>query len=327
MNVLVTGSAGHLGEALMRTLPHAGHHAIGVDIKASSFTHHVGSIADRTFVSRCMADVEAVLHTATLHKPHVATHSRQDFVDTNVTGTLNLLEEGRAFRVGSFVFTSTTSAFGRALVPHAGAPAAWITEDVVPVPRNIYGVTKVAAEDLCELIHRSVGLACVILRTSRFFPEPDDHRETRETYADLNAKANEFLFRRADIQDVVDAHLLALDQAGRIGFGRYIVSATTPFTRDDLAELRTNAPAVVRRHVPDYQEVYAARGWAMFPGIDRVYVNERARQELGWRPKYDFARIVELVQSGEDPRSPLAQLVGSKGYHPTVFADGPYPVE
>jgi nucleoside-diphosphate-sugar epimerase len=296
-------------------------------MKASPFTHYVGSIADRTFVSRCMADVEAVLHTATLHKPHVATHSRQDFVDTNVTGTLNLLEEARAAGVGSFVFTSTTSAFGRALVPPTGAPAAWITEDVVPAPRNIYGVTKVAAEDLCELIHRSFGLACVILRTSRFFPEPDDDRDTREGYADLNAKANEFLFRRADIQDVVDAHLLALDQAGRIGFGRYIVSATTPFTLDDLEELRTNAPAVVRRYLPGYQEVYGARGWVMFPGIDRVYVNERARQELGWRPKYDFARIVALVDSGEDPRSPLAQLVGSKGYHPGVFAEGPYPVE
>jgi nucleoside-diphosphate-sugar epimerase len=327
MNVLVTGSAGHLGEALMRTLPQAGHHPLGVDIQASPFTHNVGSIADRGFVSRCMADAEAVLHTATLHKPHVATHSRQDFVDTNVTGTLNLLEEARASGVRLFVFTSTTSAFGRALVPPADAPAAWITEDVTPVPRNIYGVTKVAAEDLCELIHRSFGLACVILRTSRFFPEPDDDRTTREAYADLNAKANEFLFRRADIQDVVDAHLLALDQAGRIGFGRYIVSATTPFTRDDLEELRTNAPAVVRRHVPGYQEVYAARGWAMFPGIDRVYVNERARLDLGWRPTYDFARIVKLVDSGEDPRSPLAQLVGSKGYHRKIFAEGPYPVE
>ena len=53
-----------------------------------------------------------------------------------------------------FVFTSTTSAFGRALTPPPGAPAAWITEDVAPVPRNIYGVTKTAAEDLCELVHR-----------------------------------------------------------------------------------------------------------------------------------------------------------------------------
>jgi nucleoside-diphosphate-sugar epimerase len=50
-------------------------------------------------------------------------------------------------------------------------PAAWITEEVAPIPRNIYGVTKVAAEDLCELFHRNERLACLILRTSRFFPK------------------------------------------------------------------------------------------------------------------------------------------------------------
>ena len=308
-------------------MPRAGHDAIGLDLTPSAFTQVVGSITDRTLVAACMRDVQAVIHTATLHKPHVATHSRQAFVDANVTGTLTLLEEASAARVGAFVFTSTTSAFGRALVPPAGAPAAWITEDVTPVPRNIYGVTKVAAEDLCELVHRTAGLPCVILRTSRFFPEPDDDRGTRESYADLNAKANEFLYRRADIEDVVEAHLLALERAPAIGFGRYIVSATTPFGRDDLAELRTNAPAVVERLVPRYRQMYESRGWSMFPGIDRVYVNDRARRDLGWRPKYDFARMLELIETNGVAASPLAQIVGSKGYHATVFADGPYPVE
>jgi UDP-glucose 4-epimerase len=326
MTILVTGSAGHLGEALMRTLPGAGHQAIGLDCKPSALTHEVGSIVDRAFVRRCMSGVRAVLHTATLHKPHIATHARQDFVDTNVTGTLNLLEEAAAAGVGAFVFTSTTSAFGRALTPSPGAPAAWITEDVVPVPKNIYGVTKTAAENLCELFHGNLGLPCIVLRTSRFFPEPDDRRETREAYDDANVKVNELLYRRADLEDVVSAHLLALDKAAAIGFGRYIISATTPFTRDDLQELRTNAPGVVRRRVPGYEEVYARRGWSMFPGIDRVYVNERARNDLGWRPEYDIARVIDLLRGGEDPRSSLARAVGSKGYHAESFDEGPYPV-
>ena len=110
MNILVTGSAGHLGEALMRTLPFEGHHPVGLDIKESPFTHHVGSIADRSFVRACMHGMDAVLHTATLHKPHVGSHSRQDFVDTNVTGTLILLEQAAALGVRSLVFTSSTSA-------------------------------------------------------------------------------------------------------------------------------------------------------------------------------------------------------------------------
>jgi nucleoside-diphosphate-sugar epimerase len=196
MKVLVTGSSGHLGEALVRTLRDAGHEPVGLDVIPSPSTSVVGSIADRAEVKRCMRGVEAVLHAATLHKPHVATHGRQAFVDTNVTGTLNLLEEATAASVGAFVFTSTTSAFGSALTPPAGAPAAWVTEDLAPIPRNIYGTTKVAAEDLCELFHRDHGLACLILRTSRFFPEEDDHVATREAYDQDNVKANEFLHRR-----------------------------------------------------------------------------------------------------------------------------------
>jgi nucleoside-diphosphate-sugar epimerase len=270
--------------------------------------------------------VDAVLHAATLHKPHVATHRRQDFVDTNVTGTLNLLEEAAAAGVTSFVFTSTTSAFGAALTPPAGAAAAWVTEEVRPVPRNIYGVTKVAAEDLCELFHRGHGLPCLVLRTSRFFAEEDDDPETRRSYNDANVKVNEFLYRRVELLDVVDAHLLAVEKAPSIGFGRYIISATTPFHADDVSDLPADAPAVVRRRVPEYEEEYARRGWRMFPGIDRVYVNDRARRELGWRPRYDFRYVLGLLKSGGDIHSPLTREIGSKGYHAQRFAEGPYPV-
>src|SRR4029077_2988089 len=133
-----------------------------------------------------MAGVREVVHAATLHKPHVATHDRAAFVETNIAGTLNLLEEAVATGVRAFVFTSTTSTFGDALVPPPGAPAAWITEDVAPVPRNVYGATKTAAEDLCELGHRDHGLPCLILRTSRFFPEADDRDDVRAAYDDAN---------------------------------------------------------------------------------------------------------------------------------------------
>jgi UDP-glucose 4-epimerase len=326
MKILVTGSSGHLGEALVRTLKDAGHETVGIDITASDFTSHVGSIADRDQVKRCMAGVEAVLHTATLHKPHVATHSKQDFIDTNITGTLNLLEEAAQTGVAAFVFTSTTSAFGDALNPPAHEPAAWITEDVTPVPKNIYGTSKLAAEDLCQLFHRNHQLPCLVLRTSRFFPEQDDNKAVRTAYADGNTKANEFLYRRVDIADVVSAHLLAMDKARDIGFAKYIISATTPFTPNDLMALRTNAPAVVKSKIPDYEELYAAHHWKMFPSIERVYVNTRARDALGWKPKHDFQHVLNSLKAGLDPRSNLARNVGTKGYHTRTFAQGPYPV-
>jgi len=315
MKVLVTGSSGHLGEALVRSLQEMNYEVVGLDLIRSDFTSKVGSILDKNYVKRCMKGVEVVLHTATLHKPHVSTHSRQSFVDTNITGTLNLLEEAASVRVRSFIFTSTTSAFGGALTPPAGAPAAWVTEEVVPVPKNIYGVTKTAAENLCELFYRTHRLPCLVLRTSRFFPEEDDDQEIRRTYEDGNVKANEFLYRRVDLADVVSAHLLAMEKAPLIGFGRYLISATTPFTPEDLFDLLMDAPLVVKRRFPDYEAEYARRGWKMFPRIDRVYVNERARNDLDWHPQYDFRGVLNSLKAGADPRSPLARAVGSKGYH------------
>lgn len=327
MKILVTGSAGHLGEALMHTLREAGRDAFGIDVRPSRLTHAVGSIAVRSFVRDCMRGIGAVVHAATLHKPHVATHPRQAFIDTNVTGTLNLLEEAASAGVGCFVFTSTTSAFGAALTPPQGAPAAWITEEVAPVPKNIYGVTKVAAENLCELFHGHQRMPCLVLRTSRFFPEEDDRAQTRRLYDDSNAKANEYLYRRADIEDVVSAHVLALERGPAIGFGRYIISATTPFTPEDMRELRADAPRVVGRLFPEYEDAYARRGWRMFPSIERVYVNARAREALGWQPRYDFGTVLTRLRAGDDARSELARLIGSKGYHDRAFAEGPYPVE
>jgi UDP-glucose 4-epimerase len=315
VKILVTGSAGHLGEALMRTLRGSAHQPIGVDVLPSPFTDRTGSIVDRSFVASVVAGVDAILHTATLHKPHVATRSRQDFVDVNVTGTLNLLEEAVAARVGAFVFTSTTSVFGDALSPDRDAPAAWITEDVVPIPKNIYGITKLAAEELCGLMHRQHGLPCLVLRTSRFFPEDDDLPERAAAHFDANLKLNELLYRRADIADVVDAHIVALERAPSIGFGRYIVSATTPFTRGDLRALRTDPSSVVARHVPDHLAQYASRGWTMLDDIDRVYVNEKARRELGWMPRHNFRSSIEALARDDAIGSELARVVGKKDYH------------
>lgn len=327
MTILVTGSAGHLGEALMRTLRARNLPARGIDLKPSAFTDATGSITDRGFVRQAVAGARAIIHAATLHKPHVATNSHRDFLDVNVSGTLNLLEAAVAAGVGAFVFTSTTSAFGAALTPAAGEPAAWITEDTAPVAKNIYGVTKTAAEGLCELFARQSGLPVIVLRTSRFFPEDDDNTAIRSRYSLRNAQANEMLYRRVDLADAVEAHLLAIERGADIRFGRYIISASTPFTTDDLATLRSNAPAVVYRLFLESAELFHQLGWTMFPQIDRVYVNALARRHLGWRPKYDFQHVLDCLKAGKEWRSPLAIAVGTKGYHDEGFGERPYPVK
>jgi UDP-glucose 4-epimerase len=328
MTILVTGSAGHLGEAVMRVLRASNRSAVGVDINPSPYTDHVGSITDRDFLRGLFRrGVQSVIHAAALHKPHVVTHSHQDFIDTNVTGTLSLLETATEAGVESFVFTSTTSTFGSALTPASGMPASWITEGVAPIPKNIYGATKLSAEHLCEIFAHQRKLPIIILRTSRFFPEEDDSSAIRNRFSRDNAQLNELLYRRVDVDDVVQAHLMAIERAPQLGFGRFIVSAPTPFSRSDLGELRRNPRAVVWRLFPEAEEVYTERSWSMFDEIDRVYVSEFAVSKLGWRPRWDFYRALRCLRNGEDFRSSLAQAVGRKGYHDVVFHESPYPVE
>ena len=64
----------------------------------------------------------------------------------------------------------------------------------------------------------------------------------------------------------------------------------------------------------------------MFPRIDRVCINEKARTELGWKPKYDFRYILDCLKQGKDFRSQLSINVGMKGYHSKTFKKGPYSV-
>lgn len=320
-----------MGEALVRLLQEQGRPVRGLDILPSPYTEVVGSITDANLCQTAMEGVTHVIHTATLHKPHVATHTRQDFVDVNITGTLNLLEAAVAQgSVQAFIFTSTTSTFGDALKPKGpDAPAVWIDETVKPVPKNIYGVTKVAAEDLCQLFHRLYKLPCLVLKVSRFFPEDDDTEEVRNFCSSDNAKVNELLFRRADIYDMATAHLAALDKAPSLGFDRFVITGSSPFLESDRVALHQDAPTVVASYFPQMAAIYAKRGWKMFPKIDRVYRNEHARDKLGWTPVYDFAHTLECLEKGDVILgSDLSRQVGIKGYHADdAFAssEAPYP--
>jgi hypothetical protein len=116
----------------------------------------------------------------------------------------------------------------------------------------------------------------VILRTSRFFPEADDSDDIRRAYEDRNVKANEFLYRRADIEDVVSAHFLAMEKSTGAWLRPLHRQRYHALCARRSGRAASNAPSVVQRRVPAYEEEYARRDWKMFPTIDRVYVNERA---------------------------------------------------
>lgn len=300
MNILVTGSSGWLAQDLVPRLKRAEHTVIGLDPVPGPHTDIVGTVADRDLVRKIIRDhrIQGIVHAGALHKPQVATHDPARFIETNVQGTLNLLQEATAegSTVDRFVFTSTTSLMISQEIRDAhrrGVDRAfWIDEEMTTLePRNIYGVSKLSAEHLCRMVHHATGLPIVILRTSRFFPEEDDMAH-EIIQSGANTKANEFLFRRLTVHDAASAHIVALDRAPQIGFDTFIISALTPFSPEDCEQLMEYAPLVVHRYFPRYREIYARRGWTMFDYIDRVYDSNKAMRRLGFVCRTDFGDIL-----------------------------------
>ncbi|AHE53089.1 NAD-dependent epimerase/dehydratase family protein [Sphingomonas sanxanigenens] len=308
MRVLLTGSSGRLGRVLAPRLVAAGHVVTGLDVVPGADTVALGSVADRAFVDRVFADhgIEAVIHAGGLHQPDMGRLPRSAFVETNVAGTLNLIEAAARAGHDRFLFTSTTSLMISAAIHQgtghrgaghrgAGHAAAWIDEDLAPlVPRNIYGVTKLAAEQLCRLAHLEHGIGVVVLRTGRFFAES----ATIDGIGAENRMANELLHRRLTVEDAAEAHLVALERAPSLGFETLILSAPTPFVRGDCAALMTDAAALIARRFPDAPALYAARGWVLPRRIDRVYSAARSERLLGFRCRTDFRTLLDGMAGG-----------------------------
>ena len=299
MRVLLTGSSGWLGRFLAPQLRAAGHAVTGLDVAPGAETQVIGSVADTGLVAKVFDahGIEAVIHAGALHKPDIARYPAQRFIDVNVTGTLNLLDAAARARHDRFVFTSTTSLMiSQAIRDETADHAVWLDEDSGPLaPRNIYGVTKRAAEDLCRLFHLEHGLACLSLRTARFFPEEDD---THRDLSGENRKANEFLHRRLTVEDAARAHVVALELAPAIGADTFVLSAPSPFARADARALKGDAAGVIARLFPDAPELYARRGWHLPRSIGRVYDASRAERVLGFRCETDFSRVLDALRTG-----------------------------
>jgi UDP-glucose 4-epimerase len=271
MRVLVTGSSGQLGAEVCRQLAES-HEVTGLDPAPGPFTQVLGGVEDRSLVFEQVSRVDAVVHVASLHAPHRDQLPKTRFVEVNVQGALHLLEAAVAHGCRRFVYTSTTSVYGRAMEPREDA-AVWVTEELTPEPRDIYDVTKLAAEQLCRLIHEEHGLPIILLRTSRFYPQPGE------------VLAIHRLHRGLDVRDCAWAHRLALE--AKVPFGLYNISARSPFQREDLPELWRDAARVIRRRAPEAAELLARRNIPLPSRLDRVYVIARAEAELGFHPRFN----------------------------------------
>ncbi|WEK20912.1 MAG: NAD(P)-dependent oxidoreductase [Candidatus Pedobacter colombiensis] len=278
MKILVTGSSGKLGSVTVKLLRDFGHKVIGADIADSETRHVITDVKNRSQVFEITQGVDAVIHTAALHGRHMdLNYSREDFVNTNINGTLNLLNACVANGVSKFLFTSSTSIYGKSLVDDK--QAVWVDENLALQPRDIYDITKQTCEELCREFFEKEGIQAMVYRVGRFLPEPD------------NLKLNHRLYRGLDERDGAEALRLALDHNFE-QFEVFNVSSGSPFHKEDLIELKHNAPSVIAKYYPEALELYKKNNWKLPESIDRVYRCDKGRHVLNYQPKYTFEYLL-----------------------------------
>ena len=276
MRIIVTGAAGLIGSAIVERL-RSQHEVVGVDVRSARPVSLVADCDDVAVWGPQIGAVDAIVHVAALHAPHVGHRPDAEFRRINVDVTARLLDH--AHRVGArhFVLTSTTSVYGDALeFPDS---AVWVDETLDPQPRDIYDVTKLAAERLvADAADASLGTTS--LRMSRCFPEA------------AGMMAAYRLHRGIDRRDVAEAHALAVERDSGPP-QTFVISATSPFQREDCNRLINNAPSVIEQRCPGLMSRMAGLGWNLPSSIGRVYDTSLAGRELGFRPRYGIDACLE----------------------------------
>ncbi len=276
--IVVTGSSGKLGKEIVRLLRTNTYKVLGIDLLPGETTDVCADIRDRHVIKELTQGIEAIIHTAALHGRHTdLNYPRDQFIDTNIHGTNNLLSASIENGIPKFIFTSSTSIYGTAMVNDK--QAVWVDENLIPEPRDIYDITKLACEQLCKDYFEKEGLETTVLRVSRFLPEDD------------NTKANHRIYRGLDEKDGAKAHQLALETKFK-SFELYNISNDSPFRKADLVELYNNPKNVICSYFPEAETFYSKSNWKFPDRIDRVYSIEKAKRELNYRPINNFDSFI-----------------------------------
>jgi nucleoside-diphosphate-sugar epimerase len=275
MNILVTGSSGHVGSAVAARLSQHGRVA-GLDRQPGPYTTRVGEIEDDELVRTLVGGTDAVVHTAALHVPDLERASPEQFRRVNVEATRGLLEAAVTAGVTRFVLLSTTSVYGCSSRP--GPPATWVDESLPPQPEDEYDRTKLEAETLARDA-ADARLSTVVLRLGRCVLEPE------------HLVAFYRMYRGVDRRDVAEAHLRAVVASVR-GSTTINIAGPTPFAPEDMGALWDDPWPVIERRVPGVRAGFEQRGWPQPRRIDRVYAIGKARRVLGYHPRFGITELL-----------------------------------
>lgn len=319
MKVLITGADGFIGSHLTEALVRAGHQVTAFVLYNSfsswgwldqcaadvtgQFEVFAGDIRDPHGVRTAMTGCEAVLHLAALIAIPYSYHSPDTYVDTNIKGTLNVVQAARELDVAKVIHTSTSEVYGTAqFVP--------ITEDHPLQGQSPYSASKIGADQLALSFYLSFGTPVVILRPFNTYGPRQSARAVIPTIITQIASGQRRISLGAlhptrdfnYVADTVAGFLAALDSDHGVGEvinlgGSFEVSiGDTARTIAEVMGAEIEILTDEQRLRPEKSEV--ERLWAD---------NRKARDWLGWRPRFGgrdgFRRGLEqTVAWFADPR-------------------------
>lgn len=326
--ILVTGADGFIGSHLTETLVRAGYEVkafvlynsfnswgwldhCAADVKGK-FEVFAGDIRDPHGVKEAMKGCDAVLHLAALIAIPYSYHSPDTYVDTNIKGTLNVLQASRELGVRRVVHTSTSEVYGSArFVP--------ITEEHPLQGQSPYSATKIAADQLAYSFYASFHLPVVVARPFNTYGPRQSARAVIPTIITQIASGKKEIKLGAVsptrdfnfVKDTVAGFIAVLESDKGCGevinFGSNF-EISVGDTAALIAEVMNADIEILTDEVrlrPTHSEV--ERLWAD---------NSKARELLGWAPKYaeldgfkrGLAETVEWIEDADNLRGYKADI-------------------
>jgi dTDP-glucose 4,6-dehydratase len=320
MKVLVTGADGFIGSHLTEALVRAGHEVRAfvlynsfnswgwldrcADDVRGRFEVFAGDVRDPNGVREAMKGCEAVLHLAALIAIPYSYHSPDTYVDTNIKGTLNVLQAAREQGLRRIVHTSTSEVYGTArFVP--------ITESHPLQGQSPYSASKIGADQLAYSFYASFGLPVVIARPFNTYGPRQSARAVIPTIITQIANGRRKIQLGAVsptrdfnyVQDTVRGFIAALESDKGLG---EVVNFGSNFeiSVGDTAMLIAEAMGAEIEIVTDEARMRPEKS-----EVERLWAdNSKAAELFGWRPSYGgrdgFKRgLMETATWFQDPKN------------------------
>lgn len=281
VKTLVTGGSGFIGSHLVNRLVELGHDVTSIDKirnKNPAANGKLVDINDRSHMVSRYEGIDTVFHVAGQARVQPSIHDPGQSVKDNINATAKVLEFSRQAGVRRVIYSMTSSIYGSHQPPH--------TEDMEPQPLSPYAVTKLAGEQLCKVYANLYNLETASLRYFNVYG-PGEHE-----FGQYTTVVKKFLQQKANgepltivgdgeqrrdfthVSDIIEANIAAMDYAGELRGEIFNIGAGHNYSINDIAQMISTQ----HQYIPDR------------PGEARETLadNTKAREILGWSPKYSL---------------------------------------